>query len=172
MAQHPCGTETGRVSWGVFDGVASVSGSMAASVAINRIDFSPTLPVLGFLKELSHAEDGVVIVATLLLLPTAALLYGGSKLIFAAKEAVERKAVARGIQIGRAEGKVEGKAEGREEGKVEGRAEGREEGKVEGRAEGKSEGRQEERERIRQELAAAGLQLTPEQERVFSENRR
>ena len=164
MAQHPCGTETGRVSWGVFDGVASVSGSMAASVAINRIDFSPTLPVLGFLKELSHAEDGVVIVATLLLLPTAALLYGGSKLIFAAKEAVERKAVARGFQIGRAEGKVEGKAEGR--------AEGREEGKVEGRAEGKAEGRQEERERIRQELAAAGLQLTPEQERVFSENRR
>ena len=160
MAQHPCGTETGRVSWGVFDGVASVSGSMAASVAINRIDFSPSLPVLGFLKELSHAEDGVVIVATLLLLPTAALLYGGSKLIFAAKEAVERKAVARGFQIGRAEGKVEGKAEGREE------------GKVEGRAEGKSEGRQEERERIRQELAAAGLQLTPEQERVFSENRR
>ena len=140
----------------MIDGVASVSGSMAASVAINRIDFSPTLPVLGFLKELSHAEDGVVIVATLLLLPTAALLYGGSKLIFAAKEAVERKAVARGIQIGRAEGKVEGKAEGREEGKVEGRAEGREE----------------ERERIRRDLAAAGLRLTPEQERIFSENRR
>ena len=103
MAQHPCSTETSRVSWGVIDGVASVSGSMAASVAINRIDFSVSLPVIGFLKELSHAEDGVVIVATLLLLPTAALLYGGSKLIFAAKEAVEKKAVARGIQIGRQE---------------------------------------------------------------------
>ena len=103
MAQHPCSTETSRVSWGVIDGVASVSGSMAASVAINRIDFSVSLPVIGFLKELSHAEDGVVIVATLLLLPTAVLLYGGSKLIFAAKEAVEKKAVARGIQIGRQE---------------------------------------------------------------------
>ena len=81
-------------------------------------------------------------------LPTTALLYGGSKLIFAAKEAVEKKAVARGIQIGR------------------------EEGKKEGREEGKAEGRQEERERIRQELAAAGLHLTPEQERVLSQNGR
>ena len=61
-------------------------------------------------------------------------------MIFAAKEAVERKAVARGFQIGRAEGKAEG--------------------------------RQEERERIRRELAAAGLQLTPEQERVLSDDRR
>ena len=156
MAQHPCSTETSRVSWGVIDGVASVSGSMAASVAINRIDFSTSLPVIGFLKELSHAEDGVVIVATLLLLPTAVLLYGGSKVIFAAKEAVEKKAVARGIQIGRQAGHVEGKEEGRAEGRVEGRA----------------EGRQEERERIRRELAAAGLQLTPEQERVLSQNGR
>ena len=75
-------------------------------------------------------------------LPTAALLYGGSQLIFAAKEAVEKKVVARGIQIGRAQGKVQGRAEGR----------------------------QEERERIRQKLAAAGLHLTPEQERVLSQN--
>ena len=121
---------------------------MAASVAINRIDFSVSLPVIGFLKELSHAEDGVVIVATLLLLPTAVLLYGGSKMIFAAKEAVEKKAVARGFRIGRETGHVEGKVEGR------------------------AEGRQEERERIRRELAAAGLQLTPEQERVLSQNGR
>ena len=127
--------------------MASVSGSMALSVAINRIDFSVSLPVLGFLKELSNAEDGVVIVATLLLLPTAGLLYGGSKVIFAAKEAVERKAVARGRRLGREEGRVEGKEEGREEGKV--------------------EGRDEERERIRRELAATGLQLTPEQERIL-----
>ena len=148
MAQHPCGTETSRVSWGVIDGVASVSGSMAASVAINRIDFSVSLPVIGFLKDLSNAEDGVVIVATLLLLPTAVLLYGGSKVIFAAKEAVEKKAVARGFQIGRETGHVEGKVEGR------------------------AEGRQEERERIRRELAAAGLQLTPELERIISENGR
>ena len=69
-------------------------------------------------------------------------------MIFAAKEAVEKKAVARGIQIGR------------------------EEGKKEGREEGKAEGRQEERERIRQELVAAGLHLTLEQERVLSQNGR
>ena len=53
-------------------------------------------------------------------------------MIFAAKAAVERKAIARGIQIGR----------------------------------------QEEQERIRQALAAAGLHLTPEQERVLSQNGR
>ena len=56
----------------------------------------------------------MVIVATLLLLPTAILLYGGSKMIFAAKEAVEKKAVARGIQIGRETGKVEGREEEQE----------------------------------------------------------
>ena len=89
-------------------------------------------------------------------------------MIFAAKEAVERKAVARGFQIGR----VEGKAEGREEGKMEGRAEGKAEGLAEGKAKGRAEGRQVERERIRRELAAAGLQLTPEQERVLSDDRR
>ena len=53
-------------------------------------------------------------------------------MIFAAKAAVERKAIARGIQIGR----------------------------------------QEERERTRQVLAAAGLHLTPEQERIIFENGR
>ena len=51
-------------------------------------------------------------------------------MIFAAKAAVERKAIARGIQIGR----------------------------------------QEEQERIRQALTAAGVPLTPEQERILSKN--
>ena len=57
-------------------------------------------------------------------------------MIFAAKAAVERKAIARGIQIGREAGRVE------------------------------------ERERTRQVLAAAGLHLTPEQERIISKNGR
>ena len=65
-------------------------------------------------------------------------------MIFAAKAAVERKAVARGIQIGREQAREEGRAEGRRE----------------------------ERERTRQVLAAAGLHLTPDQERIIFENAR
>ena len=100
--------------------------------------------VPGDLPDMRPGAMGQSNLATRPNLPTAAPLYGGSKLIFAAKEAVEKKAVARGIQIGREEGREEGKAEGS----------------------------QEERERIRQELAAAGLHLTPEQERVLSQNGR
>ena len=59
-------------------------------------------------------------------------------MIFAAKAAVERKAVARGIQIGREAVRAEG--------------------------------RKKELERIRRVLAAAGVPLTPEQERVLSGN--
>ena len=61
-------------------------------------------------------------------------------MIFAAKEAVEQKAMTRGRQIGHQEG----------------------------RQEGIKEGRKGERERIRKALAEQGITLTPELERILS----
>ena len=69
-------------------------------------------------------------------------------MIFAAKEAVEQKAMTRGRQIGHQEGRQEGIKEGHQE--------------------GIKEGRKGERERIRKALAEQGITLTPELERILS----
>ena len=55
---------------------------------------------LGFLQELTNKQDGVIVVATLLLLPTSFAVYGVSQVIFAAKEAVERRAMEKGRKAG------------------------------------------------------------------------
>ena len=112
-----------RSIWRFFDGAVSISISMLVAVLITDCAFCGQLPTLGWLKGLTEREDGTIIVATLLLFPTTAALYGGFKVFFAAKEAVEKRA----------------------------------------KAKGKAEGRKEERERIRRELAAQGMPLTPEQ---------
>ena len=85
-----------RSLWRFFDGAASVSASMALAVALNSCVSCDGLPLLGYLYELTNQEDGVIITGTLLLFPATAALYGGFKLFFAAKEAVERKARERG----------------------------------------------------------------------------
>ena len=121
-----------RSIWRFFDGAVSISISMLSAVLVADCALCGQLPALSWLKGLTEREDGIIIVATLLLFPTTAALYGGSKVFFAAKEAVEKKA--------RAKGKAEGKAEGRKE----------------------------ERERIRRELAAQGMPLTPEQVAVLT----
>ena len=90
-----------RLSWRIFDGSVSVSASMLLSVIISRCDACAGIPVIGFLKELTSQEDGIIIVATLLLFPTTAALYGVFRMFFAAKEAVEKKAMARGRQAER-----------------------------------------------------------------------
>ena len=94
-----------RLSWRIFDGSVSVSASMLLSVLISRCDACAGIPVIGFLKELTGQEDGIIIVATLLLFPTTAALYGVFRMFFAAKEAVEKKAMARGRQVGIKEGR-------------------------------------------------------------------
>lgn len=121
-----------RSIWRFFDGAVSISISMLVAVLISDCALCGQLTALGWLKGLTEREDGIIIVATLLLFPTTAALYGGFKVFFAAKEAVEKRA--------RAKGKAEGKAEGRKE----------------------------ERERIRRELAAQGMPLTPEQVAILS----
>lgn len=89
-----------RSLWRFFDGAASISASMLLAVALNGSPFCDGLPLLGYLYGLTNREDGVIITATLLLFPATVALYGGFKLFFAAKEAVERKARERGRREG------------------------------------------------------------------------
>ena len=74
--------------------------------------------MLGFLSRLATNETGIIMVATALLFPTAALLYGVLLMFFAAKDTVERwsrakdaKAKAKGLEEGRKEGIEAGRAE-------------------------------------------------------------
>ena len=100
--------------WRFFDGSASVSASMLVAVLLSRCVLCDNLPVLGFLKTLTNEESGVIIVATLLLFPTTLTLYGGAQLVFAAKEAVERRTRER-LKKQREEGRKEGRAEVRKQ---------------------------------------------------------
>ena len=177
-------SESGRALWRFSDGAVSISASMLLSLLLAGCACEG-IPVLGYLAGLTQRENGVIIVATLLLFPTTLGIYGVFVMFFAAKEAVERRATRRGraegIVEGRAEGIVEGRAEGivegRAEGIVEGRAEGHRggrgghrgrprgghrEGLAEGIVEGIEEGRRAERERIARMLAEYGVDVSPE----------
>ena len=83
-------------SWLLADGSATISASALISVLINGWSALAGLWGVGFLHALTNKEDGVVIVTALLLFPTALIIYVVAKVIFAAKEAVERKAMERG----------------------------------------------------------------------------
>ncbi len=95
--------DSSRPAWRFVDGSVSVSMSMLVAVALNNCAFCEKLTVLGFLKELTNREDGTIIVATLLPFPTTVAIYGGFKMFFAAKEAIEKKARERGRKEGRRE---------------------------------------------------------------------
>jgi hypothetical protein len=57
---------------------------------------------LGYLHELTiNRQDGVIIVASLLLFPSTLLVYGVASMIFAAKEAIEKRARQKGREEGR-----------------------------------------------------------------------
>lgn len=97
------GDDRNRSLWRFFDGAASVSASMLLAVLLDGCALCGRLPALDVIQRLTDQEDGIIIVATLLLFPTTAGLYGVFKMFFAAKEAVERKARERGRQEGRRE---------------------------------------------------------------------
>lgn len=108
------GQEGNRGWWRFFDGSVSVSASMLVAVLINECVLCGELPVVGFIKDLTEQESGVIIVATMLLFPVTLTLYGGANLIFAAKEASERRTRER-LRKQREEGRKEGREEGRRE---------------------------------------------------------
>ena len=56
--------------------------------------------MLGYLAGLTDRDDGVIIVATLLLFPTTLALYGGFAVFYSAKEFAEKRAIRKGIAVG------------------------------------------------------------------------
>ena len=69
---------------------------MLIAVTINNCQSCVGLWGIGSLKALTDKDDGVIILATLLLFPTTLALYGVLQMWFAAKETVERRAIERG----------------------------------------------------------------------------
>ena len=133
-----------RTPWRTFDGSIAVSFSMLLAVLLKLWKGAAGWPLVGQLHQMTQWEDGVIIVATLLLFPTALALYGGFTMFFAAKEAVEKRAMERGRRVGRQEGIQEGLEKGVQE------------------------GREAERARISRTLAQYGVPLTPEQTRILA----
>ena len=78
--------------WRLFDGSIALTLSMLLAVLLRVWEGAASWPVLGTLHRIAQWENGVIIVATLLLFPTALTLYGGFKMYFAAKAAAERQA--------------------------------------------------------------------------------
>ena len=111
----------------------SVSISMWVAIALNQCAICAGWPALGLLSGLAAHQTGIIMVATALLFPTTALLYGGITMFFAAKETVERWAAAK-----------DAKAEAR------------------GREQGVQVGREAERQRIAELLEQNGVPLPPE----------
>ena len=89
-----------RTPWRTFDGSIAVSFSMLLAALLKLWKGAAGWPLVGQLHQMTQWEDGVIIVATLLLFPTALTLYGGFAMFFAAKEAVEKRAMERGRQEG------------------------------------------------------------------------
>ena len=96
-----------RPTWRFFDGAVSISVSMLLAVLLTECRACDRAPLLGYLKMLTERDDGVIITATLLLFPTSLTLYGGLIVFFAAKEFVEKRAMAQGRLEGRREGRRE-----------------------------------------------------------------
>ena len=130
-----------RPGWRFVEGSVSVSVSTLLAILLSECACAG-LPLLGYLAGLTDRDDGVIIVATLLLFPTTLALYGGFAVFYAAKEFVEKRA----------------------------RRKGRAEGRVEGIAEGLQKGRQAEKERISRAAAARGVVISPELAEILAED--
>ena len=104
---------TRRGLWRIIDGTASVSISMLLAALLKVWAGAANLPVIGLLHQMTRWEDGVIIVATVLLFPTAATLWGGTELFFTARELVKQRYEARGVTKGIVIGVEQGREEGR-----------------------------------------------------------
>ena len=100
--------------WRFVDGALSISVSMLLAALLRDCLSCGGWPVLGYLHGLASRDDGVIIVGTMLLFPTTAIIYGGIKVFFAAREAVRRESREKGRQEGIREGLQEGRQEERE----------------------------------------------------------
>ena len=99
--------EGNRPTWRFFDGAVSISISMLLAVLLSGCRGCNGVPLLRHLTLLTERDDGIIIVATLLLFPTSLALYGGMTVFFAARETVkawaEKREMKRDIQSRQAE---------------------------------------------------------------------
>ena len=107
-----------RPAWRFFDGAVSISASTWLAIGLGQCSTCDGWPLVGFLGRLATNETGIIVVATVLLFPTAALMFGGFRMFFAAKEAAERwsqakdaKAMAKGREQGLEAGRKEERRE-------------------------------------------------------------
>ena len=105
--------ESSVAPWRLFDGSIALTISMLLAALLKVWEDAVNWPVVGLLHQMTQWEDGVIIVATLLLFPTALTLYGGFRMFFAAKAAAERQARKR-AELHREEGVVKGRKQERE----------------------------------------------------------
>lgn len=96
-----------RSLWRFIDGSLSVSIGMLLAVLTGSCGSCAGYWGISYLKTLTEQDDGVIILATLLLFPSTLTLYGVLQMWFAAKEAVEKRATERGRREGRQEGRQE-----------------------------------------------------------------
>ena len=150
--------DSARGVWRFLDGSVSISISMILAVALNHCWFCAGTPGLGFLYQLTNRNDGIIIVATMLLLPTTAVMYGGFKMYFAAKEQYERRKAERLRQEEERKAELlrQEAARARQDRRRERQARRRD------RDNARQEGAQEERQRISNLLAEHGVALPPE----------
>lgn len=87
-----------RPTWRFFDGAVSISISMLLAVVLAECRECTGLPPLGYFNSLTARDDGIIIVATLLLFPTSMVFYGGMIVFFAARETVKAWAEKRDIK--------------------------------------------------------------------------
>lgn len=79
------------ISWGIVDGSVSISLSMLLAVLLNGCVSCGGWWGIGWLQGLAGEEAGVLILATLLLFPTALAAFGGPKMFFLAKQQYEER---------------------------------------------------------------------------------
>lgn len=149
--------DPGGAPWPFVEGSISVSASILVANAVSKCDVCRGWPVIGYFKNLTEQEDGVIIAGMALLFPTALGFYLGGKMVFSAYYESKRRYQEHQAQRAALIKEMQEKA--------------REEGRKQGRQEGRQEGRKAERSRLRRELAEKGISLSPEAENVlFGEN--
>lgn len=88
--------DSNRSLWRFIDGSLSVSISMLLAVLMGSCGSYGGYWGISYLNTLTQQDNGVIILGTLFLFPSTLALYGVLQMWFAAKEAVERRAIKKG----------------------------------------------------------------------------
>lgn len=76
--------DPGGAPWPFVEGSISVSASIVAANAVSRCEVCRGWPIVGYFKNLTEQEDGVIIAGMAPLFPAALGFYLGGKMVFSA----------------------------------------------------------------------------------------